>query len=66
MIKNANLIICADSLQSHLCHLFKKNHFIFIPKDGKIDFLTPFAINYNYYDSFDKSNFNILDYQNVN
>lgn len=66
VIKNANLIICADSLQSHLCHLLKKNHFIFIPKDGKIDFLTPFAINYNYYDSFDKSNFNILDYQNVN
>lgn len=66
VIKNANLIICADSLQSHLCHLLKKNHFIFIPKDGKIDFLTPFAINYNYYDSFHKSNFNILDYQNVN
>ena len=61
VILNSNFIICADSLQAHLCHLFKKPHFIYFPKNGKTDFLTPFALNFKYYDTFDQSKFNFLD-----
>ena len=66
IVKNSNFVICADSLQAHICFLFKKAHFIYIPKNGKTDFLTPFALSQNYYSTFDKLNHKFLDTYNVN
>jgi ADP-heptose:LPS heptosyltransferase len=64
LIINANFIVCADSLQAHLSYLFKKPHFIFFSKNSNRDFLTPFASNFDYYASFDKSKFTFLDLHN--
>jgi hypothetical protein len=65
-IKNSNFIFCADSLQAHLSYLLKVPHFIYIPKHGKTDFLTPFVLHNNYFASFDHIDINFLDKQDVN
>jgi hypothetical protein len=66
IIKNSNFLICADSLQAHLSYLLKVPHFIYIPKSGNSDFMTPFVLHNNYFASFDHIDFNFLDNQDVN
>ena len=65
-IKNSHFLFCADSLQAHLSYLLKVPHYIYIPKHGKTDFMTPFVLYNNYFASFDHVDLNFLDNQDVN
>ena len=65
-IKNSHFLFCADSLQAHLSYLLKVPHYIYIPKHGKTDFMTPFVLHNNFFDSFDHVDLNFLDKQDVN
>jgi len=65
-IKNSDFLFCADSLQAHLSYLLKVPHYIFIPKHGKTDFMTPFVLHNNYFASFDHVDLKFLDNHDVN
>ena len=65
-IKNSNFLFCADSLQAHLSYLLKVPHYIYIPKHGKTDFMTPFVLHNNYFAPFDHVDLKFLDNQDVN
>jgi hypothetical protein len=65
-IKNSHFLFCADSLQAHLSYLLKVPHYIYIPKHGKTDFMTPFVLHNNYFASFDHVDLKFLDNHDVN
>lgn len=65
-IKNSHFLFCADSLQAHLSYLLKVPHYIYIPKHGKTDFMTPFVLHNNYFASFDHIDLKFLDNHDVN
>ena len=55
LIEAADFIIGCDSLPIHLSALFKKPHFILYPKNGKMNFFTPFALEKKYYCTFNQT-----------
>jgi hypothetical protein len=65
-INNSDFLFCADSLQAHLSYLLKVPHYIYIPKHGKSDFMTPFVLHNNYFASFDHIDLKFLDNHDVN
>ena len=55
LIETADFVIGCDSLPIHLCTLFNKPHFILYPKNGKMNFFTPYALENKYYCTFEQS-----------
>lgn len=54
LIKDAGLVICADSLPAHLCQFLEKPHYIIYPEGIKKQFFTPFVLRNGYYYSFEE------------
>ena len=60
LIKDAELILGADSLPIHLAYLLKKPHYILYPNGYPKLFMTPYAQINNRFGTFDHYNFSFL------
>ena len=60
LIRDAELILGADSLPIHLAYLFKKPHYILYPNGYPQLFMTPYAQINNRFGTFDHYNFSFL------
>jgi len=60
LIKDAELILGADSLPIHLAYLLKKPHYILYPNGYPQLFMTPYAQINNRFGTFDHYNFSFL------
>jgi len=60
LIKDAELILGADSLPIHLAYLLKKPHYILYPNGYPQLFITPYAQINNRFGTFDHYNFSFL------
>ncbi len=53
LISENDLIVGADSLPVHLCHLLNKQHYMLFPNNHPRQFITPFAETNEYFGEFD-------------
>lgn len=53
LISEADFVYGADSLPIHLCYLLQKPHFILYPKNGSNLFFTPYALENQFFSTFD-------------
>ena len=60
-IMEADFVVCADSLSTHLAYFFNKPHYILYPKNGMKQFFTPYALFNNSVGDFNQSNFSFLN-----
>ena len=60
LIRDAELILGADSLPIHLAYLLKKPHYILYPNGYPQLFITPYAQINNRFGTFDHYNFSFL------
>jgi hypothetical protein len=60
LIRDAELILGADSLPIHLAYLLKKSHYILYPNGYPQLFMTPYAQINNRFGTFDHYNFSFL------
>jgi ADP-heptose:LPS heptosyltransferase len=53
LINENDLIVGADSLPVHLCHLLNKQHYMLFPNNHPRQFITPFTETNEYFGEFD-------------
>ena len=60
-IMEADFVVCADSLSSHLAYFFNKPHYILYPKNGMKQFFTPYALLHHSVGHFGQPSFSFLN-----